>query len=92
MVQMLTWFRTSRQHYNPVLPQKKKKVAFTTNPKTGEEHMSFYKSGIKEIVAENMFDAITDAIADLHEDYRENAKNRHALPGLQEHYQSLSEW
>ncbi|MEV3587689.1 phage major capsid protein, partial [Paenibacillus larvae] len=24
--------------------------------------------------AENMFDAITDAIADLHEDYRENAK------------------
>ncbi|MDT2261687.1 hypothetical protein P7H06_22335 [Paenibacillus larvae] len=36
--------------------------------------MSFYKSGIKEIVAENMFDAITDAIADLHEDYRENAK------------------
>ncbi|UYL91967.1 major capsid protein [Paenibacillus phage Dante] len=53
---------------------KEKKVAFTTNPKTGEEHMSFYKSGIKEIVAENMFDAITDAIADLHEDYRENAK------------------
>ncbi|MCY9719807.1 phage major capsid protein [Paenibacillus larvae] len=52
---------------------KEKKVAFTTNPKTGEEHMSFYKSGIKEIVAENMFDAITDAIADLHEDYRENA-------------------
>lgn len=53
---------------------KEKKVAFTTNPKTGKEHMSFYKSGIKEIVAENMFDAITDAIADLHEDYRENAK------------------
>ncbi|MEV2564737.1 phage major capsid protein [Paenibacillus larvae] len=53
---------------------KEKKVAFTTNPKTGEEHMSFYKSGIKEIVAENMFDAITDAIADLHEDYRGNAK------------------
>ncbi|WP_046655337.1 phage major capsid protein [Paenibacillus larvae] len=52
---------------------KEKKVAFATKPKTGEEHMSFYKSGIKEIVAENMFDAITDAIADLHEDYRENA-------------------
>ncbi|MCY9702205.1 phage major capsid protein, partial [Paenibacillus larvae] len=46
---------------------KEKKVAFATKPKTGEEHMSFYKSGIKEIVAENMFDAITDAIADLHE-------------------------
>ncbi|MDT2240905.1 hypothetical protein P7H22_11830 [Paenibacillus larvae] len=30
--------------------------------------MSFYKSGIKEIVAETVFDAITDAIADLHED------------------------
>ena len=53
---------------------KEKKVAFTTAPKTGEEHMSFYGAGVKEIKATNMFDAITDAIADLHEDYRENAK------------------
>ncbi|GGH83576.1 HK97 family phage major capsid protein [Pullulanibacillus pueri] len=52
---------------------KEKKVAFATEPKTGEEHMSFYGAGISEITAANMYDAITDAISDLHEDYRENA-------------------
>ncbi len=52
---------------------KEKKVAFSTSPKTGEEHMSFYKSGIKEVTAESKYKAIKDAIADLHEDYRENA-------------------
>ncbi|MDP5274347.1 phage major capsid protein [Chengkuizengella axinellae] len=53
---------------------KEKKVAFATTPKAGEEHMSFYKVGITEKSASNMYDAITDAIADLHEDYRENAR------------------
>jgi len=53
---------------------KEKKVAFATTPKTGEEHMSFYASGIQEVTAEDLYDAITDALADLHEDYRENAK------------------
>ncbi|MFD0768865.1 phage major capsid protein [Bacillus sp. CGMCC 1.60114] len=52
---------------------KEKKVAFTTTPKTGEEHMSFYKAGVKEVKAENKYKAIKAAIADLHEDYRENA-------------------
>jgi HK97 family phage major capsid protein len=53
---------------------KEKKVAFTTTPKTGEEHMSFYTSGIQEVTGENLYKAIKAAIADLHEDYRENAK------------------
>lgn len=62
---------------------KEKKVAFTTTPKTGEEHMSFYASSITEktyvldadlaVRAKNLYKAIKDAIADLHEDYRENA-------------------
>ena len=55
---------------------KERKVAFATAPKTGEEHMSFYRTTnpVTKIQGASMFDAITKAIADLHEDYRENAK------------------
>lgn len=53
---------------------KEKKVAFATTPKTGEEHMSFYGAGVKEVTADTTYKAIKAAIADLHEDYRENAK------------------
>lgn len=53
---------------------KEKKVAFATTPKTGEEHMSFYSTQIKKVNGENLYKAIKAAIADLHEDYRENAK------------------
>lgn len=59
---------------------KERKVAFTTSPKAGEEHMSFYRTStatapaIKAVTGANLFKAITSAIADLHEDYRENAK------------------
>lgn len=54
---------------------KERKVAFATSPKTGEEHMSFYstKNNIKTVEGENLYQAIRKAIADLHEDYRENA-------------------
>lgn len=54
---------------------KEKKVAFATTPKTGEEHMSFYSTevGIKEVSGADMFESITNAIDDLHEDYRDNA-------------------
>lgn len=54
---------------------KEKKVAFADSPKSGEEHMSFYSSenGIKEVEGEDSYKAIKKAIADLHEDYRENA-------------------
>lgn len=55
---------------------KERKVAFAMTPKVGEEHMSFYstENGIKQIPGTDLFETITLAIADLHEDYRENAK------------------
>ncbi|KAB2493919.1 phage major capsid protein, partial [Bacillus cereus] len=43
-------------------------------PKNGEESMSFYKVGIKEISAATKLKAIKDSIADLHEDFRANAR------------------
>lgn len=55
---------------------KEKKVAFAATPKVGEEHMSFYstENAIAEVSGADTFTAIRKAIADLHEDYRENAK------------------
>ncbi|MGE6365194.1 phage major capsid protein [Bacillus paramycoides] len=55
------------------LAAKEKKVAFATTPKAGEEAMSFYKAGIKSVNGQNLYEAITAAVADLHEDFRENA-------------------
>lgn len=59
---------------NSGLAAKEKKVALTVTPKTGEETLSFYKVGIKEVTGLDKYKAIKAAIADLHEDYRENAK------------------
>ncbi|MEK4871558.1 phage major capsid protein [Niallia sp. FSL W8-1348] len=59
------------------LAAKEKKVAFTKTPKVGEEHMSFYQTGdsaIKKVSGADIYEAIVNALADLHEDYRENAK------------------
>lgn len=59
------------------LAAKEKKVSFTKTPKAGEEHMSFYQTGdtaIKVVEGANIYEAIVNALADLHEDYRENAK------------------
>lgn len=55
---------------------KEKKVAFAPTPKSGEEHMSFYstENGIAKVTGADTYTAIRKAIADLHEDYRENAK------------------
>jgi HK97 family phage major capsid protein len=54
---------------------KEKKDALAVTPKAGLEHMSFYAPGvINEVSGTDMASAITNAIADLHEDYRENAK------------------
>lgn len=57
------------------LAAKEKKVSFTKTPKTGEEHMSFYstQNAIKEVTGADLYEAITNAIADLHENFRENA-------------------
>lgn len=58
------------------LAAKEKKVAFATTPATGEETMSFYstQNAIKVVEAESKYKAIKNAIADLHEDFRDNAK------------------
>lgn len=61
------------------LAAKEKRVSFATTPKPGEEHMSFYqkdsngKSVIKEVSGATRYAAIKAAVADLHEDFRENA-------------------
>ncbi|KGO12701.1 hypothetical protein NZ45_16300 [Clostridium botulinum] len=59
---------------NSGLAAKEKKVAFTTYPKSGEETLSLYKAGVKEVTGTDKYKAIKAALADLHEDYRENAK------------------
>ncbi|QBP06939.1 major capsid protein [Virgibacillus phage Mimir87] len=57
------------------LAAKEKKDALASSPKTGLEHMSFYnKSDIKKVQGESLHKAIKKAVADLHEDYRDNAK------------------
>jgi len=61
------------------LAAKEKKVSFSTTAAADEEHMSFYEddsSGnvIEEVTGESFYDAITAALDDLHEDFRENAK------------------
>lgn len=55
------------------LADKERKDAFATKSKNGLEHMSFYNSEVKEIAGKDIYEAIVDAIADLHEDYRSNA-------------------
>lgn len=57
------------------LAAKEKKVAFAATPKVGEEHMSFYstQNAIVEKTGTDLYKAIKAAIADLHEDYRDNA-------------------
>jgi len=65
------------------LAAKEKKISFAAAAAqvVGEEHMSFYQETttpgtpvITEAKGEDYYEAITNAIADLHEDFRENAK------------------
>ena len=64
------------------LAKKEKKVAFAASPASGEEHMSFYGKteeayNIKATECDagtGLFDAILAGLADLEEDYRDNAK------------------
>jgi len=57
------------------LAKKEKVIAFTTTPKADEEHMSFYseQNAIKVIEGDDLFKAIKAALADLEDDYSENA-------------------
>ena len=61
------------------LAAKEKKVSFSSALAADQEHMSFYEddsggSVIEEVPGATLFAAIKAAIADLHEDFRENAK------------------
>lgn len=59
------------------LAAKEKKVAFATAPTDGEEHMSFYdktKVKIGSVSGATLFDAITNAVADLNDAYQDTAK------------------
>lgn len=58
------------------LAAKERKVAFTTSPSSGEEHMSFYDEsvGIKKIKSNTLLSGIRMAIADLDDDFIERAK------------------
>ncbi|MED4579021.1 phage major capsid protein [Bacillus atrophaeus] len=72
------------------LAAKEKKVAFAATPKAGEEEMSFYGAGIKEVTGEDKYKAIKKAIADLHEDYRENAKIMMTYPDYMDIVETLA--
>lgn len=55
--------------------QKEKNVSFSTD-QTEEplKHMSFYSAGIKSVTGSDLYEAITQAVADLDEAYRDNAQ------------------
>lgn len=55
--------------------QKEKNVSFSTG-QTEEplKHMSFYSAGIKSVTGADLYEAITQAVADLDEAYRDNAQ------------------
>lgn len=55
------------------LAAKERKDALAVAPKSGLEHMSFYNGKIKEVEGAGIYNAVVNALADLHEDYRENA-------------------
>jgi len=57
------------------LAAKEKKDALAESPATGLEHMSFYNgTDVKRVEGADLYEAIINAVADLHEDFRENAK------------------
>lgn len=56
------------------LAGKERKDALAETPTETIKHMSFYNGDISEVDGENLYNAIVNAIADLHEDFRDNAK------------------
>ncbi|MCS4486380.1 phage major capsid protein [Staphylococcus americanisciuri] len=69
-VDLVNWVENALQSG---LAAKERKDAFATSPASGLEHMSFYNGKVKEIEGADVYDAVVNALADLHEDYRENA-------------------
>lgn len=56
------------------LANKERRDAFAETPDATLKHMSFYSGDVKTVKGDSLFKAIKNAIADLHEDYRENAQ------------------
>lgn len=57
------------------LAGKEKKDALAETPKTGLGHMSFFnETDVKRVSGADLYEAITNSIADLHEAYRDNAQ------------------
>ena len=69
-VDLVNWVENALQSG---LAAKERKDALAVSPKSGLEHMSFYNGSVKEVEGADMYDAIINALADLHEDYRDNA-------------------
>lgn len=69
-VDLVNWVENALQSG---LATKERKDALAVSPKSGLEHMSFYNGSVKEVEGANMYEAIINALADLHEDYRDNA-------------------
>ncbi|RIM88330.1 phage major capsid protein [Staphylococcus xylosus] len=69
-VDLVNWVENALQSG---LAAKERKDAFTASSKSGLEHMSFYNGDVKEVEGSDVYEAIVAALADLHEDYRENA-------------------
>lgn len=67
--------QTVEQALQSGLAAKEKKVAFAATPAAGEELMSFYstQTGITQVDGADLYKAIKNSLAALHEDYRENA-------------------
>lgn len=56
------------------LAGKERKDAFATSPAEALKHMSFYNGDIKEVEGADLYEAITSAVDDLPEDYRDNVE------------------
>lgn len=69
-VELVNWVENALQSG---LAAKERKDALAEKPKSGLEHMSFYNGSVKEVEGSDMYEAIINALADLHEDYRDNA-------------------
>lgn len=69
-VELVSWVENALRSG---LADKERRDAFATSPKSGIEHMSFYNGSVKEVTGSNMYKAIINALADLHEDYRDNS-------------------
>lgn len=56
------------------LAAKERKDALAESPSETLKHMTFYNGDIHEVEGEDLYNAIVNALADLHEDFRDNAE------------------